>query len=279
MAKIGGSHKKAISLDEFKNKDQGKLAQVVLITDKKSTPILFKALSLEYLNRLVFGEIKSTSKDIIDSLGIEKFPTIIVFDKDGQQHTYDGVIKQAAVVEFLDKFAIPVEKKDTEKKKPKNKPTKKNEKKESPKAPFNANISQVTSQANLESECLSKELCIISFIVHEPEYAESTKAKDESIATLVQAKKQLYEKGKDCQFVWINPLEHGRQLIRDFGVSDGYPSMMAIAPFKKTFKLLRTAFEEKSIVSFLELIHNNQGKLTFVDGPILDKQEEKHTEL
>lgn len=35
---------------------------VLLFTDKRSTPALFKALSKKYLNKLYFGEVRATSK-------------------------------------------------------------------------------------------------------------------------------------------------------------------------------------------------------------------------
>ncbi len=84
------------------------MARVVLITDKKTTPTLFKSLSIEYLDRLVFGEVKSSSKDIVNELNVSSYPTLIAFAKDGTKEVYDGPIKQEKVIAFLDKFAEPL---------------------------------------------------------------------------------------------------------------------------------------------------------------------------
>ena len=69
--------------------------KVLLISDKKSTPPLFKALSIEFRNRLVFGEVRksdSTSSEVISSLNVTTFPTILVLSKEwkGEAVKYEG---------------------------------------------------------------------------------------------------------------------------------------------------------------------------------------------
>ena len=94
VKKIGGKSKKAITLEDFKALSEEKLHKVLLVTDKKATPPLFKALSIEFRDRLVFGEIrKSDSADIIaSSLEITEFPTILVLPKgkEGTAIAYKG---------------------------------------------------------------------------------------------------------------------------------------------------------------------------------------------
>ena len=51
--------------------------KIILFTDKKATPTVFKALSKKHLDRLNFGEVKSSEEDLIKQFGIESFPTII----------------------------------------------------------------------------------------------------------------------------------------------------------------------------------------------------------
>jgi hypothetical protein len=135
-------------------------------------------------------------------------------------------------------------------------------------------IPLLNSQTVLDSLCLTKEVCILTFLTHEPEFQESTNAKVESLSILHSVKKHFYEKDTLFDFYWVNALEHGQALIRDFSVSDGYPSMIAFFPQKKQFKLLRSAFEEKSIIQFLESVG---GKLKYSSNPILDSV--NHTEL
>ena len=70
----------------------GKLAKVILMSAKPSTPPLFKALSTEYRNRLNFGEIKSSQKELVEKLKVENFPTVLVIPKeDGAEPVvYEG---------------------------------------------------------------------------------------------------------------------------------------------------------------------------------------------
>jgi hypothetical protein len=39
--------------------------KILLFSEKKSTPALFKALSKKYLDKLVFGEIRSSETELI----------------------------------------------------------------------------------------------------------------------------------------------------------------------------------------------------------------------
>lgn len=68
----------------------GKLPRVILISKKSTTPPLYKALSTEYKDRLLFGEVKSSSGDIADKLNITDVPAIIIIAKDGRRITYEG---------------------------------------------------------------------------------------------------------------------------------------------------------------------------------------------
>ncbi len=92
VQKIGGTSKKSLSLEDFK-KAKDKVAKVILVTDKKSTPTLFKALSIEYLKRLTFGEVRKTESDIVASLNVEKYPTVLVLTDDSPTPVvYDGIL-------------------------------------------------------------------------------------------------------------------------------------------------------------------------------------------
>ena len=88
----GKSGKKTLNLSDFKKKGEGKLAKVLLATDKKSTPNLIKGLSLEYLDRLVFGVVSKKESGVIEELKVEKFPTVIAFPVEGEPVVYDGSI-------------------------------------------------------------------------------------------------------------------------------------------------------------------------------------------
>jgi protein disulfide-isomerase A6 len=119
VSKIGGKAKNAIDLDKFKESND--LAKVVLFTDKKVTPLLYKALSIKYLNRLSFAEIQSSNTELVTAFGVGEFPSLFVFPKDSTEYVkYEGEIKNENVVEFLSKYA-PVEASSKSESKPKKK--------------------------------------------------------------------------------------------------------------------------------------------------------------
>ncbi|KAJ3275919.1 hypothetical protein HDV01_006786 [Terramyces sp. JEL0728] len=276
VAKIGQNHKKAVALDEFK-KSNDKLDKVVLVTDKKTTPPLFKALSIEYLDRLAFGEVKSSNAELVAELGVETFPAILLFPKDGSNVIpYDGIVKQAQLVEFLDKYAPPSKRKKSDKKKDKKEKEKK-DKKEA-KVEYDPTIPEIKSQNDLKKLCMADKTCIISFLTHEPDYPESTKAWNDQIAVVQTIKKKYYQKNL-YNFVWINAIETGSKLIRDFDVSDMYPSMLALNYPRKSYRVLKTAFDESSISSFLEATSAGLGMTSFTLEPKLKKEKVKHEEL
>jgi hypothetical protein len=53
---------------------------VLLFTDKKSTPAIFKALSKKYLEKLVFGEVRSSETSLAEKFEIKEYPSLIVLD-------------------------------------------------------------------------------------------------------------------------------------------------------------------------------------------------------
>jgi hypothetical protein len=48
-------------------------------------------------------------------------------------------------------------------------------------------------------------------------------------------------------FVFVNAIDRGRKLVRDFGISDMFPSMIAFDGSRSQYSLLRTAFDDSSV--------------------------------
>jgi len=71
----------------------GKLAHVILFTSKTSTTPLFKALSAEFKDRLLLGEVQATDAAIVSKYNVDKFPTIVVIPKEegSEPIVYTGV--------------------------------------------------------------------------------------------------------------------------------------------------------------------------------------------
>ena len=53
------------NLDSFLERDRATKHKIILFTEKKATPTVYKALSKKYLERLNFGEVKKSDEDLI----------------------------------------------------------------------------------------------------------------------------------------------------------------------------------------------------------------------
>jgi protein disulfide-isomerase A6 len=58
-----------------------------LFTNKEKTTHLYKALSVEFHNRLLLGEVRQKESQIIERFNIKKFPTLIAIDKQTDEPT------------------------------------------------------------------------------------------------------------------------------------------------------------------------------------------------
>ena len=79
----------------FVERERATKHKILLFTEKKSTPTIYKALSKKYLDKLVFGEIKQSDEALVKQFGITEFPTIMALtDPENQQgEKYEGEMK------------------------------------------------------------------------------------------------------------------------------------------------------------------------------------------
>ena len=98
-----------------------RLGKVLLFTDKRSVPTLFKALALEYRDRLAFGCVKSTDAALVAKYGVTQFPSVLVLpaaaasksktEGEGEDKSepvrYTGKVAFDALNAFLRKHAPP----------------------------------------------------------------------------------------------------------------------------------------------------------------------------
>lgn len=81
--------------------------KVLLFTDRKTTAPLFKAMSKNYKDKLMFGEVKKEPK-LLENFKVTKIPTLMVVT---DPFTYTGEIydmneiKVDQLQKFLSKFA------------------------------------------------------------------------------------------------------------------------------------------------------------------------------
>jgi hypothetical protein len=64
--------------------------KVLLFTERKTTAPIFKALSKQFKDKLVFGEVRKSEADLIARFGVTQFPTMLVivdpFTNEGEKY-------------------------------------------------------------------------------------------------------------------------------------------------------------------------------------------------
>ena len=103
-------------LNDFFTKKPEKY-HVLLFTSKKETPSMYKALSKFFINKLIFGEVMQSEKEVIQLFGIKKFPTLMVIldEEKNKYDSYNGKITYEDVKKFLNKYSNKKRNVDTSK--------------------------------------------------------------------------------------------------------------------------------------------------------------------
>ncbi|KAJ3169341.1 hypothetical protein HDU87_000661 [Geranomyces variabilis] len=269
VAQIGGSGKRAVQYEDFLEKTE--LPRAILVSQKSSTPPLLKALSVEYRDRVHFGELRASEKETISKLNVSAFPAVILFPKDSKDPVvYDGKLKHAGLTEFLDKHAgsklktppkteSKADKKKAEKAKKDSKADKmKAEKKEEPVKASAPEVIEAKAQADL-SACLDKGgFCVVSFLALEPEFEESTKAHQENIKLL----ESVAQNQPGFRYIWINAVQvpAAQKIMREFQMSDTLPGLVSIHGSKKAYRVHTGPFDADGVTSFLKDVSNGRGR-------------------
>jgi len=82
---------------------ESKLNKVLLFSDKSTVSNLYKALAIDFLNRLEFAQVSKDSS-LVSKYGVSTFPTLIVL-KGEEQTKFDGKLKHDELITFLTPFA------------------------------------------------------------------------------------------------------------------------------------------------------------------------------
>ncbi|PRP85343.1 hypothetical protein PROFUN_07051 [Planoprotostelium fungivorum] len=225
------------NLDKFlENKD---LAKVILFTDKPKSTALYKAISVDYHNRLAVAEVRNTAKSTVEKYEITKFPTLIVLPAEGDKIVYSGPLSHEKISSFLAAHAKPLANQKST-----NEP-------EKPKVPeiVHPVSEEIKDQETFEKVCHSSgKLCLIALL--DPVDDAETHKKYIGILEKVQ------EKSKDLlHVIWINGpdnYEFGEKL----GLSFGYPAVITYG-HKKNAKIPHIgAFSEEDLLHYVSSIRS-----------------------
>jgi len=99
--------------DSFVDRDRMTKNKIMLFTDKKSTPTVFKALSKKHIDRLNFGEVKQSETELLKAFGVTTFPTIIALTEpeDYKGEKYEGDLGVDQLSKWVSTYAYSTPKK------------------------------------------------------------------------------------------------------------------------------------------------------------------------
>ena len=109
------SREKIVTSENYENfKSRTDLNKVILFTNKKSAPLMYRGLSGYFYDRLALGLVYNTEKKLCQKLNINKFPTIMVIQTieegviidDPNEIFYEGKMEVEDIVNFLEKYAL-----------------------------------------------------------------------------------------------------------------------------------------------------------------------------
>jgi len=92
--------------DTFINDNPGK-PKVLLFSDKKGTPLIFKALSSHFDKTLIFGLIRDTETSLLNKYKVKQFPAVfLIKDKDTKPIKYEGKeYNYQAIFDFINIYS------------------------------------------------------------------------------------------------------------------------------------------------------------------------------
>jgi len=204
--------------------------------------------------------VRDTDKAVVEKYQIQKFPALLLFPLDAEPITYDGALKHEELAEFFSKHALPGKNPQADQGQKTNQQQQKQQKAPEPE-PFNPEIKQIKTQKELKEECLDKPIgmCLLSFLVLEPDFEESVKEHQAQLEILKAVKKGAHDKSLSFRVLWIDALAE-RKLMDKFMLSDQVPSLLIISPTKKVYRPFTGAFEEKSVLEFLTETTKGKGR-------------------
>ncbi|KAI8579575.1 hypothetical protein K450DRAFT_241645 [Umbelopsis ramanniana AG] len=254
--------KKSIALDDFLDIDNSTLPKALLFTDKATTTPLYKALSVDFQDRMLFGEVKSSVKRAVNEFGVNGFPTLIVLTPESGAITYGGKLKHDALYKFLEEHAIPAPSKKKGGNSQKSKTNAEEPIKEAAEEPFDPAVPRLTTQKDLSEHCLDKSgICVIGIlptVFKEDERSASEQA--DAIKVMEGIKKAEHDKNGRLSpflFQWVES-ELGQDIVSKFDMSQDYPTLVAVKPNKNLYRPYVGAWSDVSIRAWLDMISNGR---------------------
>ncbi|KAK3285885.1 hypothetical protein CYMTET_6527 [Cymbomonas tetramitiformis] len=96
----------AAGYSHFKSDNSEGLASAILFSSKEESSPLYKALSLQFKDRLRLAEVRTAEgTELAGEFGVDTLPTVILEKSDGTRVQYDGTIGAEPLADFFTEYA------------------------------------------------------------------------------------------------------------------------------------------------------------------------------
>jgi len=223
--------------------DNPSVPKVLLFTDKKGVPLMYKALSLAFEKKIFFGIIRNDNTQLFEQYAVKATPQLLVL-KSGERKpiVYEGDMKYQNLFDFLNVFSEAFvaggEKLDTSK-------------------PWLTENVPELRVASYNDICFKTEggFCVIAI---------SHGAPDKAIINVLEEVQRNHKEKTNYKYMWLNA-DTNANFANLFGVSD-FPKIVVFSPGKrKKFLVHEATIDAQAIERTFDVIEN--GDARFIHRP------------
>ena len=254
--------------ETFVNENPGK-PKVLLFTDKKGTPAIYKALSSHFDKTLLFGLIRDSEQGLVAKYKVKTYPAVFMINnKDAKPFKYDGKdFSYQAIFDWINIYSETFVFRTGEE-----------EVKSSASKPW---LNDKVPQLALDSAddiCLKKEgaLCVI-YVVKSA--AEKNSEVAEQLYQTGQSFASKISRGISFYFMWLDATQE-QKFAGMFGIAENdLPKVVILNPGKRKRYLVHNGdTSESSISATLDKILGGDAKFTNIKGNSLESLVSKYPE-
>ncbi len=254
--------------DTFINDNPGK-PKVILFSDKKGTPLIFKALSSHFDKTLIFGLIRDSESGLAAKYKVKQFPSVfLIKEKDGKPVKYEGKdYSYQGIFDFINIYSETFVFRDGEE----------TVVSAASRPWLNDKVPQVTSDS-FDDICLKKEgaLCVI-YLAKDAEAGKSNQGEINELYSIGQKFASKISRGINFSFMWLSSQDEAA-FFKMFDVStDDLPKLVVLNPGKrKRFLVHSGAINESAVSATLDKILGGDAKFTNIKGNQLAELKSKY---
>jgi len=235
-------------------KENEQMPIVLAFTTKKQTPAILKSLSKDYKGKLVFGEVRDTSRKLVEKYQITQFPTMLmVTDSElGTGIKYDNEMRKDSIKLFLREFAVA---QDKSKKK----------------TTASGSLKELTASVIKAGSCGSTDnvICFLTLV--------NIKENNKELLNMLGKVAANYP-DDPIKFYYAN--HQNLEYLNTFDdVINEFPKLFILKPKRKRYTEYNGVFEEQKVKDFVDMVMSGSGEFKKMRGDLIEAEHPYNEDL